>query len=220
MRKRLFRYKSLRWILSATVLSWGLVVLTAILPTPPQGFDAAPPQKLSSILQPQAALAQRFDVDGAWRQVYEQLPDLPLENQYISQDTGNVAEDNTLIGRLIRYHIYVKGRPPSFRLDWKLTLADYLGVNERMIASTYPSADTLQTNPMDGDITAIQSLNRSQRDDLVQALVDIFGSAFTPSEADTPEVPSELPSEASPSTSPSRTPPRAPQPGDAELLLP
>lgn len=207
MRQRLFRYKSLRWILFAVVMSWGLIILTAVLPTTPQKGES-----ITHHISPQAALAQRFDIDGAWQQVYEQLPELPLENQYINQNTGNVAEDNTLIGRFIRYHIYVKGRPPTFRFDWKLTLADYLGANERMIASAYPSADTLQTNPMEGDITAIQSLNRAQRDELVQALADIFGSAFTRSDPAP-----ESPSETSPSTP---TSPRAPQPGDAELLLP
>jgi hypothetical protein len=115
--------------------------------------------------------AQDVRAGDAWQQVYQQLPDFPRENQYVSRESGKVAENNTLIGRLIRYHIYIKSRPVNFRLDWKLTLADYLGANERMPAATYPSADTLRTNPMQGDIAVIRSLDRTQRDALVQTLV-------------------------------------------------
>lgn len=121
-------------------------------------------------------LAQNIRSDGVWRAVYERIPDLPLENQYISRETGQVATDNTLVGRFIRYHLYVKGRPPFYRLDWKLTMADYLGLKGTLDESTYPSAATLRKNPMEADVAAINKLNRAQRDALVQALVD----AFTP----------------------------------------
>jgi hypothetical protein len=160
--------------------------------------------------------AQDIRVGDAWQQVYQQLPDFPRENQYVSRESGKAAETNTLIGRLIRYHIYIKSRPVNFRLDWKLTLADYLGANERMPAATYPSADTLRTNPMQGDIAVIRSLDRTQRDALVQALVDVF----------TPNVPAPA---TAPTPQPSATPSapvipdaplREPRPGDAQLLLP
>jgi hypothetical protein len=153
-------------------------------------------------------------VGDAWQQVYQLLPELPRENQYVNQETGKVAESNTLISRLIRYHVYVKARPVNFRLDWKLTLADYLGANERISASTYPSGDTLRTNPLPGDVAVIQGLTRTQREALVQTLVDVFvAKAET-----TPATPTASPS---PQTrSPVVEPVREPRPGDAQLLLP
>ncbi len=90
------------------------------------------------------------------------------------KQTGKVSENQTLARRLIRYHVYLKGRAPNTRLDWKLTLADYLGANEIMYDSSYPGADTLRENPINGDRTAIKRLNRSQRNTLIQTLVDIF----------------------------------------------
>ncbi|MEO0688025.1 MAG: hypothetical protein AAFY76_23950, partial [Cyanobacteria bacterium J06649_11] len=111
---------------------------------------------------------------NTWRQVYKKLPDFPLENKYFSKRTGKIAESQTLARRLIRYHVYLKGRAPNTRLDWKLTLADYLGANEIMYDSSYPGSDTLKTNPINGDRTAIKRLNRSQRNTLIQVLVNIF----------------------------------------------
>jgi len=175
------------------------------------------------------AHAQRFDPNTVWQQVYEQLPDLPLENQYLSRETGETVPENTLISRLIRYHIYVQGRPTIYRLDWKLTLADYLGVNEFIEPLTYPSSDTLTSNPIEGDVAAIKSLNLAQRDALVQTIVDLFNSAYSSPASTTDQqepVPSSLPSSEldSPRSEDSvdnPSPPlRAPQPGDAELLLP
>ena len=105
-------------------------------------------------------------------QVQAQLPDLPLENQYISRD-GTAAEDDTLVSRIIRYHIYTKDRPTHFRLDWKLTIADYLGAFERILARDYPDYE-LRENPMAGDIAAVRSLSRQQRDHLVNTLYEAF----------------------------------------------
>ncbi|NJM49248.1 MAG: hypothetical protein HC860_26270 [Alkalinema sp. RU_4_3] len=106
--------------------------------------------------------------------VYKQIPTLPTENQYINKETKKVDKDNTLVSRLMRYHLYLKGRPASYRLDWKLTIADYLGVNDIMDEATYPSREKLKTNPMEGDRKAIQSLSRSDRDALVQTMTDLF----------------------------------------------
>ncbi|WP_016950552.1 hypothetical protein [Anabaena sp. PCC 7108] len=120
------------------------------------------------------AVAQRISPSDVWQLVYQQLPDLPKENQYISKDTKKVAENNTLASRMIRYHIYIKGRSPLYRLDWKLTLADYLNANETMYQISYPGNDTLQQNPIESDRTAIAKLTRKQRNNLVQVLVNIF----------------------------------------------
>ncbi len=133
--------------------------------------------------QPSSAIAQSIvRSEGVWRTVYEQLPDFPLENQYISKETGKAATEDTLAGRLIRYHLYVKGRPPLYRLDWKMTLAEYLGLTGALETSDYPGASKLKKNPAEGDVAAIRQLNRAQRDALVQALVN----GFSPQSARSP----------------------------------
>jgi hypothetical protein len=166
---------------------------------------------IESHLGTQPAFGQRVKVGEAAAQIYQMLPDLPRENSYALRETGKVDPENTLASRLIRYHIYVKGRPASYRLDWKLTLADYLDANELMDKVLYPGREVLQENPMERDKAAIGQLNRAQRDALVGALVRIFNpnSAQSKEPAPAPE----------PANSPS-TAPRLPQPqqGDAQLL--
>ncbi|HLO83970.1 MAG TPA: hypothetical protein VK203_03000 [Nostocaceae cyanobacterium] len=149
------------------------------------------------------AVAQRISPTDIWQTVYQKLPDLPKENTYISKETGKAAEENTLIGRLIRYHIYVKGRSPIYRFDWKLTLADYLNANEIMYDTSYPGNDSLRENPLDGDRLAISKLTRRQRDQLVQVLVNIFN-----------------PNTQTPTTTPQTTQqtPQTPSRGSADLL--
>ena len=163
----------------------------------------------SFLLHP--ANAQIVRTENVWQQVYQRLPDLPRENQYISKETGKAATENTLVSRLIRYHVYVKSRPPNYRLDWKLTLADYLGANELIVESVYPGYDSLRKNPLEGDRAAVSRMNRAQRDALVQVLVSFFGG--NAQNATTPP-----PSTSSPA--PQATPQRRqlPQPGDAQLL--
>lgn len=158
----------------------------------------------SSFIGIQPAVAQRISPSDVWQLVYQQLPDLPKENKYISKETGKVSESNTLVSRLIRYHVYVKERSPIYRLDWKLTLADYLGVNEIMYDTTYPGSDILRQNPLDGDRAVIARLSRRQRDALVQTLVNIFN----PNPQNTSNQPSP----------PTSTTPQKPQTGGAELL--
>lgn len=161
-------------------------------------------------LKIQPANAQRSTPGDAWQQVYQQLPDLPRENQYVSKETGKRAENNTLVSRMIWYHSYLKGRAPNYRLDWKLTLADYLGANEVMYETTYPGKDNLQKNPFDGDRAAIARLNRRQRDALVQALVNVFSSKSQ----NTPATPNT----SSPSQETTPPPRQVPKKGGAELL--
>ncbi|GAB4382868.1 MAG: hypothetical protein Kow00121_43780 [Elainellaceae cyanobacterium] len=189
----------------------------------PSRVQIGPLQSLLSALPlSQPASAQRFSIDQVWQQVYERLPDLPRENQYTNLETGEPALDNTLVGRFIRYHFYTKGRPPVYRLDWKLTMADYLGANQPVWPENYPSADTLSQNPMEGDVAAIRSLDRSQRDALIQAIVDIIAAEFastpdsTPSSVDTPTASPGL----NPDSPGAGSFPREPQPGDAQLLIP
>lgn len=153
----------------------------------------------------QPVTAQRISPGEVWQQVYQELPDFPRENQYTSRETGRVVDSNTLASRLIRYHVYVKERAPNYRLDWKLTLADYLGANEIMFDTTYPGNDTLRKNPIEGDRAAISRLTRNQRNALVQVLTNIFNPNTTTQPTPRPN-----------STPNSNTKP--PQTGGAELL--
>lgn len=170
--------------------------------------------------QPEIApqlIAQTARPRDIGQQVYQQLPALPLENKYVSKETGQVDADNTLVSRLIRYHVYVKGRPTNYRLDWKLTLADYFGANELIQEKVYPGYDTLRQNPIEGDRAAITRLNRQQRNALVETLVSIFNPNYPASAAPDSKTPPQE------STTPSRearpTLPQ-PRPGDAQLLMP
>ncbi len=147
------------------------------------------------------------------QKVYESFEDIPKENQYINQETGEVDLDNTLISRMVRYHQYIKTRPTKFRLDWKLTLADYLGANENITEARYPGRSTLTINPMNGDLEAINKLNRRQRENLVNFLVSLYNpeasnSSKPKTAVETPEVQEE---EATDEI-------RFPQPGGADLL--
>ena len=161
----------------------------------------------------QQSAPQQLRAQDAWKFVYEKLPDLPIENNYVSKESGKVDPNNTLVGRLIRYHVFVKGRPTNYRFDWKLSLADYLGATpDYLVENLYPGNDVLRENPMERDRAAIQSLNRRQRDALVQALVDVFtensGRGGPPAAGTKPQ---------GRSTSPEIP---QPQPGDAKLLTP
>ena len=187
--------------LLSSILESGELSLLAVEPSPIV-------QRVAQESQPQPVRAQ-----DAWKFVYERLPDLPIENNYISKETGKVDPNNTLVGRLIRYHVFVKGRPPNYRFDWKLSLADYLGATpDYLVESVYPGNDVLRSNPMEADRTAIQSLNRIQRDALVQALVDVFSGNSSQKPAP--------PSGGKPQDRSNSPQIPQPQPGDAKLLMP
>ncbi len=194
-------------------LALGLVTLTLLIGLSAGRVEArsSSPPSLKEYSAPSSAIVQVPRPTEVWPQVYERLPDVPLENNYVSGETGEADAENTLVGRLVRYHFYVKRRPPNFRFDWKLTVADYLGANELMQESVYPGYESLKENPMEGDRQAIKSMTRDLRNALVDVLVEIFGG-YTPEEENssppTPDI-------SEPSTP--RLPP-LPQPGDADLL--
>ncbi|WP_341730931.1 hypothetical protein [Microcoleus sp. EPA2] len=196
-----------------TLLSWilesGQLSLSALQPSALQNYPS-----IAQLQIAQEASPRQIRVQDAWKFVYQKLPDFPLANNYISKETGKVDPNNTLVARLIRYHVFVKGRPPNYRFDWKLSLADYLGVTpDYLVESVYPGNDVLRSNPLEGDRAAIQGLNRSQRDALVQALVDVFTGDLGSSD---PKAPTGGKPEG---RSNSPTIPQ-PQPGDAKLLAP
>ncbi len=164
--------------------------------------------------------AQLSNPNDVSRQVYQRLPNFPKENQYVSKETGKVAVDNTLVSRLIRYHLYVKSRTPRYRLDWKLTLADYLGANEYLVETRYPGYDTLKQSPCEGDRAAIRQLNRAQRDALVAVLVSIFNPNSEKTNTATPISTPTPRASIQPSVTPPLTPSTTtlPKPGASELL--
>jgi hypothetical protein len=169
----------------------------------------------------QPVAAQTVRPESAAAIVYQRLPDIPKENQYVRQNTGTVDEDNTLVSRLVRYHQDLKKRPTTFRLDWKLTLADYLGVNEPIKADRYPGYTSLTTNPMENDVKAIRSLTRSQR----SVLVDVLVGAFTGNQANQskPDANNSNPAPAPDSQfspAPGSSSPSLSKPGDSQLLSP
>ncbi len=195
------RQKTLHLKLITIACVAGLIVLGARLNT--QTFMAinTPP-----------SFAQTARPQELWQQVYQRLPNLPLENKYVSKETKKVDTNSTLITRLLQYHLYVKGRAPGYRLDWKLTLADYLGANELIDEVAYPGNATLNTNPLEGDRAAITRLNRKERNDLVQTLVSLFRqNTRTPANNTSPGA------NSSDNPSPSNSP-LPPRPGDAQRL--
>ena len=151
-----------------------LVVMSLVLLSTNTGSSISGSSSLFGI---QPVVAQRPDVSDVWQKVYQQLPDLPKENNYTRIEGSSVAENNTLVSRMIQYHTFIKGRAPNYRFDWKLTIADYLGINEAIYDSTYPGAQSLRQNPLDSDRAAIKKLSRTQRDSLVQALVNSFSKS-------------------------------------------
>lgn len=162
---------------------------------------------ISTQLSP--VLGQTVRPEMVAEQVYQNLSFLPLENKYISQ-SGEVASQNTLMLRLLRYHDYVKSRPLNYRFDWQLTFADYFGINEPIKTDRYPGHETLTVNPIEGDREIITSLTRQQRNELIDILLAIYNPQET-----TPEQPANTPDDSLEEGKPS-----LPQPGDADLLLP
>ncbi len=157
--------------------------------------------------------AQTITPEMISEKVYQQIPDFPLENNYLHQETREIAVENTLITRIVRYHQYIKSRPTIYRLDWKLTLADYLGKNEIISENRYPSR-TLTENPLERDRNAIRSLTRQQRDQLVNVLVGIYNPQVNSNNSQQPSQNQETkPSNNSPSF-------QLPQQGGADLLSP
>lgn len=156
--------------------------------------------------------AQTLTPEVVSREVYQQIPNFPLENNYLNVETNQVVSENTLVSRIVRYHQYVKSRPTVYRLDWKLTLADYLGKNEIMDEQRYPSS-TITENPLEKDKQVIKSLTRQQRNELVNVLVSIYNPENQEINQESTQNQQKTPSSQSPSF-------QLPKPGNADLLLP
>jgi hypothetical protein len=164
-----------------------------------------------------ASIAQVDSPGDLAKFVYKKLPNLPLENQYLRTETNKPATESTLVSRLAQYHS-IKGRAPIYRLDWKITLADYLGINDYLQPENYPGNAFLKTSPMERDRKAIQSLTRAQRNALVQALVD--GATGQDSSTSIAEPPTPAQPKVAPEApyKPTLTP--LPAKGSSDLLKP
>jgi hypothetical protein len=162
-----------------------------------------------------SAIAQTIPPESVAAKVYQQIPELPKENQFINKEFQQADSDNTLISRFVRYHLYVKNRPLNFRLDWKLTIADYFNLNEDIKAINYPGSSTLTTNPLESDRQIITKLNRQQRDRLVDTLIGIYNPQ-TETSSSTPSQPTQNPATQKPIQNNPALP--LPKPGDAQLL--
>ena len=161
--------------------------------------------------------AQSLRPEKVSAQVYQAIPNFPLENNYTNKETQEIATENTLITRIVRYHQYVKTRPTVFRLDWKLTLADYLGKNEIIKRGRYPGYSTLTENPLKADRQVISNLTMEQREELVNVLVSIYN----PNHQNSSTTQSPTEENSSSSTKKDSSPSfQLPQRGGAELLLP
>jgi hypothetical protein len=169
------------------------------------------------LLSASTSFAQLTSPPDVAQFVYKRLPTLAQENQYIRSENNKQAVESTLVSRMVQYHNSTKGRSPNYRLDWKITLADYLGLNEVIQPETYPGYAFLKKNPLESDRTVIQKLNASQRNALVQALVDAFtGSQATAAiKSSTPPVPQAKPKPV-PAYRPTLNP--LPTPGSANSL--
>lgn len=98
-------------------------------------------------------------IDQAVDRVYAQFTDLP---RLAPPDQPG----DTLVLRLVLYHIRVRGRPENSRLDWQFTLADYLGYNLNIDATNYPDGYAA----LERDKAALDALTRPQRQRLIRLL--------------------------------------------------
>lgn len=216
-------------ILTATLLCLGAIAQSPAVAASLTGGDRAlaptetAAQEAIAQVESTQGNSQRFRVYDVWQTVYERLPSLPLENQYIDAASGQPDTDNTLMNRLIRYHIFVKGRTTVYRLDWQMTLADYLGANDTIQDYRYPGSDTLTVSPLPGDVAAIAQLNRRQRNQLIDVLVSLFSAGLQDtvppgSSGPGPGRPAAPTPRPAPAPAPTPTPPVQVGPGSADLL--
>jgi hypothetical protein len=147
--------------------------------------------------------------NDVWQKVYQVLPDIPREDQYINRESRQPDRGSSLVSRMIRYHVYQVGRSPFSRLDWKLTLADYLGAHQYISETSYPGIERLTVSPLEGDQAAVRKLNRDQRDRLVNTLVILFDP-----QGNRGELPTATPNPTTP-----RPAPVQPRPGSGADLL-
>ena len=111
------------------------------------------------------ASSQRIrDIPDQTAQIYELMPDLP-----------GYDDDTKWLQRVLLYHVRTKGRLTNSRFDWRLTFADFLGVNDPIYADQYPSGDT-ELNPLNSDREQFQTLTRQDRNEFLAAILQVYGN--------------------------------------------
>ncbi len=187
-------------------LSWfvGLVVawqLTLVLPLPVQ--------------------AQLREIPRITETVYAAMPNLPRLDQF--RTSSGESLETSFVRRLLLYHMRSEGRSLQSRLDWKLTFADYLGINVTMFAQQYPGADQFSENPYNADLDALRALSRAEREQLLAILLEAVEFNGIVNSLDVASIDPDLPSPFAvlePDT-PVATPPAVielPAGGGADLL--
>lgn len=204
----MLRAKKLKKLIFLFILALGLIL--------GRGWgEVAQSQNPPNSNPPRTIITQTIRIQTVSRLIYSQITDFPVENQYINRQTGVVDPEETLVSRLIRYHIVTKNRAPMLRFDWRLTLADYLDVNEPMIEDRYPGTNTLRPEPMRGDRLAVSRLTPAQRTNLINLVVAAFTtSAIEPAQLIFPTDTSAI----APVPTPTPSGLQLPQPGDAQFL--
>lgn len=111
------------------------------------------------------AFAQRIrDIPERSAQIYELMPDLP-----------EASEDGKWLQRVLLYHVRTKGRLANSRFDWRLTFADFLGVNDPIYTDQYPP-DGTEVNPLNGDRDLFQAMTRHDRNEFLAAILEVYGN--------------------------------------------
>ncbi len=122
------------------------------------------------VLSPPPVQAQLREIPRITEAVYTAMPSLPRLDQF--QTAAGESLDTSFVRRVLLYHMRSEGRALNSRLDWKLTFADYLGINLTMFAQQYPGADQFSENPYTADLEAFRALTRADREQLLAALLD------------------------------------------------
>ena len=129
-----------------------------------------------SLVMHRSAFGQRLrDIPEQVDLIYELMPELPLEDNYVSIN-GEVMSGSNWLKRLLLYHIQTQGRLPDSRFDWRMTFADFLGANEPIYANQYPGAASFATNPLNRDRELFRALTRQERNRLLEALEAVYGN--------------------------------------------
>lgn len=191
------------------------ILVLAVLFCPSIGLTIGSPTAIAQSSRLRQLRPQQILVEAS-----KQLTFIRPDNQYVDRQTQKIRTDYTALARLIEYHVYSRGRSPLYRLDWKLTLADYLGAFELMDDDNYPGASQLRSNPAAADRAQVRSWSPSQREQFVNTLTALYNPASlkpTP-----PLVLNPTPVAPRPEPAPTKEPLNRPIPqtGDADRLKP
>lgn len=165
--------------------------------------------------------AQLREIPRITEAVYAAMPNLPRLDQF--RTGSGESLETSFVRRVLLYHMRSEGRSLRSRLDWKLTFADYLGINLTMFAQQYPGADQFTENPYNADLEALRALSRAEREQLLAILLEAVEFDGIVNSLDVATIDPTLRSPLAPleSDTPVATPPpviELPSGGGADLL--